>query len=61
MQWKLYVGVNISNPTIMNYYQRSMLFLEMGVLVALFLAEGLVDQARWPYELLRHPGPSYVQ
>ena len=26
-QWKLYVGVNISNPTIANYYQRSMLFL----------------------------------
>ena len=26
-QWKLYVGVNISNPTIVNYYQRSMLFL----------------------------------
>ena len=26
-QWKLYIGVNISNPTIANYYQRSMLFL----------------------------------
>ena len=26
-QWKLYVVVNISNPTITNYYQRSMLFL----------------------------------
>ena len=26
-QWKLYVGINISNPTIANYYQRSMLFL----------------------------------
>ena len=26
-QWKLYVSVNISNPTIANYYQRSMLFL----------------------------------
>ena len=26
-QWKLYVSVNISNLTIANYYQRSMLFL----------------------------------
>ena len=26
-QWKLYVGVNISNLTIAKYYQRSMLFL----------------------------------
>ena len=26
-QWKLYVGVNISNLTIVNYYQRSMPFL----------------------------------
>ena len=26
-QWKLYVGINISNLTITNYYQRSMLFL----------------------------------
>ena len=26
-QWKLYISVNISKPTITNYYQRSMLFL----------------------------------
>ena len=26
-QWKLYVSINISNSTITNYYQRSMLFL----------------------------------
>ena len=30
-QWKLYVGVNISNPTIANYYQRSMLFLTYSI------------------------------
>ena len=36
------------------------LFLEMGVLAAPFLVEGVVDQVRWPYELQRRLSPSYV-
>ena len=37
------------------------LFLEMEVLVALFLVEGLVDLAQWPYVLLHRLDPSFIQ